>query len=126
MLKHYIDRHKGEEMEKIEFGAKMIRQARTAFDRQLAESVEIQNNTKHNILNSKSEYNRCALPRLTSKLGEISMDEIEKEKREEKDRERKLLAQIREIKVQRSMNRREIPRTREKRSSKRRRKREKD
>ena len=54
------------------------------------------------------------------------MDEIEKEKREEKDRERKLLGQIREIKVQRSMNRREIPRTREKRSSKRRRKREKD
>ena len=99
-------------MVKIEFGAKMIRQARTAFDRQLAESVEIQNNTKHNILNSKSEYDRCALPRLTSKLGEISMDEIEKEKREEKDRERKLLAQIREIKVQRSMNRREIPRNR--------------
>merc|ERR1712240_850588 len=68
MLKHYFDKHGEEE---IKFGARVLRQASTAFNRQISESVLIQNNTmKHHIWNSKSEYNRCALPRLSAKLGE--------------------------------------------------------
>ena len=79
MLKHYFEKHHEEELEDMIFGGKIIENARTAFTRQVNESVEIQNQkTKHIILNSKSEYNRCALPRLTTKLGEINMDKIEK------------------------------------------------
>ena len=48
------------------------------------ESVLIQQEmTKHNILNSKYEYNRCALPRLTTKIGDKESKEWSKEKLEE-------------------------------------------
>ena len=52
----------------------------SSFDRQVQESVEIQIARKeHLILNSKSEYNRCALPRLGVQLGEKEFKEkIEK------------------------------------------------
>ena len=36
-------------------------------------------------------YNRCALPRLTAKLGETSMDKLEKQKKEEKEKEKELI-----------------------------------
>ena len=73
----------------MNFGCRIIKQARTAFNRQIAESVYIQENSKHHyILNSKSEYNRCALPRLTTKLGEKGLDKLEKMRKEEKEREK--------------------------------------
>ena len=74
-------------MEEIEFGMRIVREARSAFERQIAESVQIQNQKRSNIiLNSKSEYNRCALPRLTANIGNISLDALDKMKREEKER----------------------------------------
>ena len=77
-------------MEKLEFGMRVIREARSAFERQIAESVNIQIKKKQNIiLNSKSEYNRCALPRLTAKLGNFSLDELDKKKKEKKEKEKK-------------------------------------
>merc|ERR1711954_224853 len=82
MLKHYLAAHKEEEMEKMTFGMRIVKECRTAFNRQIAESVEIQNNSEHHLLNSKSEYNRCALPRLTAKMGEESTKEILRKKRE--------------------------------------------
>ena len=60
-------------------------------------------------MNSKSEYNRCALPRLTTKLGEKSLDKLEKEKLEEKEKEKELLKKIRDLKVAKSEQRREDP-----------------
>ena len=63
-----MEEHKDEEMENLEFGMRILKEARTAFERQIAESVQIQNQkNNHYILNSKSEYNRCAIPRLTAK-----------------------------------------------------------
>ena len=73
MLKHYFEQHSEEKLEEMEFGGRIVRQCRSAFNRQIGESVEIQNNKNHFLLNSKSEYNRCALPRLSSKLGEKSL-----------------------------------------------------
>ena len=109
MLKHYMEKHEGEDMEKIEFGMRTIKEARSAFERQIAESVFIQNKKRKNyILNSKSEYNRCALPRLTAKLGTISIDDLDKKKKEEKETERQWAAKVREPKVKRSKNRREM------------------
>ena len=51
MLKHYFDVHADEKLEDMKFGMKVIKEARTAFERQVAESVEIQNASDHNILN---------------------------------------------------------------------------
>jgi hypothetical protein len=48
----------------------ILKSTKTAFERQILESVIIQKNRNHRLMNNKAEYNRCALPRLTTKLGE--------------------------------------------------------
>ena len=109
MVKHYFDQHEGEEIEKMEFGMKVLKACRSAFTRQISESVQIQTNKKnHLILNSRSEYNRCALPRLTAKLGDQTWDKIEKIKRQEKLEELELERKIRNMKVKNSKDRREV------------------
>ena len=59
MLKHFVELHEGEDMDKMEFGMRIIKEARSAFERQIAESVYIQNKKNNNIiLNSKTFYNK--------------------------------------------------------------------
>ena len=109
MIKHYFDKHEEEDIENMKFGMRIARTTRTAFNRQIMESVLIQaKKSKHNILNSKSEYNRCALPRLTAKLGEESYDKLEKAKKEERIAEKELEQKIRSMKVKMSMDRRTL------------------
>ena len=92
MLKHIVAVHPSEEIASIKFHVKVLKFARTAFERQISESVLIQEKreTSH-ILNSKSEYNRCSIPRLTTKMGEKEIKEWEKNRekssREEKEQE---------------------------------------
>ena len=98
MLRHLLEVHGEEEEEwpSIKFGMRVIRSTRTAFERQIMESVEIQKARKTSrIMNSKSEYNRCALPRLTAKLGEKDLEKWRKEDREEMEKEASLEEQIR-------------------------------
>jgi hypothetical protein len=47
----------------------------------------IQKARNQNIMNGKSEYNRCALPRLTAKLGEKDLEKWRKEDRMEAELE---------------------------------------
>ena len=104
MLKHSLANHEGEEIKKMEFGMRLVKTHRTAFNRQISESVEIQTQKKeHFILNSKSEYNRCALPRLTARMGEESYGKMEKEKREEKEAEKQLEQKIKEMRTKRNL-----------------------
>ena len=88
MLKHAIDQHEGTDPEKVEFRMRIVKFHRKAFKRQVSESVEIRRNAKHNILNSKGEYNRCALPRLGLKMGtkEYSAAKADEEKAEEQEK----------------------------------------
>ena len=51
MLRHLLDRHENENWKEIEFGAKVLRYTRIAFERQLLESVLVQENRDHHILN---------------------------------------------------------------------------
>ena len=62
MLRHLLAEHEEEEecWEKIEFRMRVIKSTRSAFDRQILESVTIQKKRKHHIMNNKAEYNRCA------------------------------------------------------------------
>ena len=81
ILKHIVEVHGDEEIKDIIFQARVLRYAKTAFERQILESVLIQEHRENNIiLNSKSEYNRCSLPRLTKKMGEKEIREWEKTK----------------------------------------------
>ena len=76
------------------------------YERQVPESVLIQQESNdHNILNSKSEYNRCALPRLTTRLGEKDFEEWREEKIEEKRKEEELERKIRLLRKERNKER---------------------
>ena len=69
------------------FGIKILKYTKNSIERQILKSVLIQENKHHHIINSKTEYNRCAVPRLTSKLGKNIFKRWEEEKKEEKRRE---------------------------------------
>ena len=87
LLKHVAQHHQGIPMEKIKFGMRVRKFARSALERQVLESVLIQEERRaHLIMNSRSEYNRCSLPRLTTRIGTKEYDK-EKTKQLEEDRE---------------------------------------
>ena len=98
MLRHLLHAHEEEEAHwhEIRFGMKILKSTRSAFNRQIAESVLIQQKRKGNtIMNAKAEYNRCALPRLTPKLGEKDMEKWREEDRRETAVEASLEEKIR-------------------------------
>ena len=106
ILKHYFDQHEGERLEDLEFGMKIRCTAKSAFERQVSESVIIQQESgMHHILNSRSEYNRCALPRLTTKLGEEEFSAWKKDLIEEKRKEEDLEEKIRHLRKTRNKER---------------------
>ena len=89
LLKHIIDKHEGEEVETIRFGIRVLKFTRTSFERQILESVKIQQERKdHYLLNSRSDFNRRAVPRLSSKIGEKDFKRWEKEGEREKEKEK--------------------------------------
>ena len=80
LLKHAVDMHPNEELCTLKFGIKVLKYARKAFDRQIFESVAIEENRlHHHLLNSRSEFNRSAVPRLVCKLGDSTYKKYEKE-----------------------------------------------
>ena len=81
MLRHLLAVHEEEEERwtEIKFGMRILKSTRSAFERQILESVLIQKARNQHIMNNKCEYNRCALPRLTAKLGEKELDKWRKE-----------------------------------------------
>ena len=111
MLKHIVEVHPGEEISSIKFQARVLKYAKSAFERQITESVLIQEykETSH-ILNSKSEYNRCSIPRLTTKMGEKEIREWEKtrkiSKKEENEQEADVKRKIYEIRKEKMKERR--------------------
>ena len=58
LLKHAVDLHQEEELSTLKFGIKVLKYARSAFERQIYESVSIEENRHHFLLNSRSEFNR--------------------------------------------------------------------
>ena len=62
MLRHLLAEHEHEEenWDKIEFGMKIMKSTKTAFERQILESVLIQKHRNDLLMNNKAEYNRCA------------------------------------------------------------------
>ena len=112
MLRHLLDAHLEEEddWKNVKFSMKVISYKRTAMERQVQESVEIQKARRHKILNSKAEYNRCALPRLTAKLGEKELEKWRKEDREDQERESTIEEKIRLRKKEKAKKRAEASR----------------
>ena len=91
--------------DEIDFGIKVLKYARSSFERQIYESVMIQANRMHNLLNSKSEYNRSAVPRLLIKLGENEFKVRKKEEEAETKKDEMLEAKIRQLRKNRNKQR---------------------
>ena len=108
MLKHYFEKHKDKERKEMKFSVKVLKSYRSAFERQIGESVHINHNLKNgtHLLNSKNEYNRCIIPRLGIHLDKDEMVEEYEENEKEKELKReiqKLKESIRyEKKIQKS------------------------
>ena len=107
MLKHSIDMHEQEEFTNKRFGLKILSFTKSSFERQILESVKLQENKEHHLLNSKSEFNRCAIPRLTTKIGEKIFEKLKEDEKEEKKKENLLEVKIRYLRKERNKKRRE-------------------
>ena len=65
----------------------------------------IQQSRHHHLLNSRSEYNRCALPRMMCKLGDKNFKENEKEISRDMEKEEIQVAKIRDLIKERNKKR---------------------
>ena len=71
MLKHIVLFHEDKEEQEIKFNMRVLKFHRSAFERQIHESVLIQSyRRENNIMNSRTEFNRCSVPRLGVKMNE--------------------------------------------------------
>ena len=103
MLKHAVGVHPEQDPVEVQFGMKVIKYTQSSFERQIRESVTIQVERKHHhLLNSRSEYNRCSLPRLCAQIGEGEYKEYNKELELEKTEEEKIEKKIRELRKHRN------------------------
>ena len=103
MLKHAVGTHHGQDMSEVKFGMRVLKYTRTSFERQIAESVIIQQEReKHHILNSRTEYNRCSLPRLCTQVGEGEYKKYSTELDNEEKEEEKIEARIRALRKARN------------------------
>ena len=82
-----ITAHPGLKIEDLKFGMRVIKRCKTALERQVGEAVhiEIAQRKGYNLLNSKSEFSRCSLPRLMMGNHKDIREELENEKLEEKN-----------------------------------------
>ena len=87
MYKHVSNDHG--EKEQVKFSMKVLKKHMSAFHRQVTEAVLIHRNEMNDILNSKGEYNRCNLPRLTVKLGNLELEYLEEGFKKRKSKEKK-------------------------------------
>ena len=69
ILRHCEDAHPEMNPDEVKFGMKQLSSHRTAFERQIREAVLIDENNGPTLLNSKLEYTRCCIPKMTLKLG---------------------------------------------------------
>ena len=108
LLQHILDvhEHEQEDQEEVRFGVKIRQFSKSSFERQILESVLIQQDRHHYLLNSRAEYNRCAVPRLATKIGERDFKKWEKRQEKEKEKEEQLEKNIRNLRKERNRLRR--------------------
>ena len=105
LLKHLLDQHEGENYDDIIFNLKVIQYCKSSFERQVLESVIIQQERHHNLLNSKAEFNRSAVPRLATKIGESQYKKWEKDNEKDIEKHEILEEKIRNLRKMRNKER---------------------
>ena len=94
ILKHFLDAHRNISFEELErnIRVRVIGRYRTSFERQIGESIWLNNYLKNGVtvLNSRNEYNRCKIPRLGLELQSYDALEEYKEKQLENQRKQEI------------------------------------
>ena len=85
LLKHYLLYHKDIKKNDMRFGMRLRRSYRTPIERQIGEAVaiDVEKRGGTNLMNSRSEYNRCQIAKISTKSEKETLKEIEKEVKEE-------------------------------------------
>ena len=113
LLKHAVELHLDEDLSKLQFGIKVLKYTKSAFERQICESVTIEANRNHHLLNSRSEFNPSAVPRLTCNLGDKNFKKYEKEVEKDMEKEEGQIQKIRDLIKERNktraQNQRKLP-----------------
>lgn len=96
MLKHYFACHRDLKREEMRFGVRVRNKYVKSFERQVGEAIAIeQEQLKGTILlNSKSEFDICSVPRLTIRNYKDNKEEM----KEEEKMKRQLRGEIRQLK----------------------------
>ena len=108
MLKHMLDKHEEEEMKEVKWGMFILEYKRSAFERQISEAVNIQEESSNrNILNSKAEWNQSSLPGLVTRMGneDEEFKKLEKERQIEKKKDEEFETKLRQLKKNRNKTR---------------------
>ena len=86
LLKHFLSCHKDMKMSEVKFGMKVRNTFKSALERQVGEAVAIDMEQRKGmkLMNSKSEYNRCTVPRICTRSERERKEESEKMEEEEK------------------------------------------
>ena len=92
MIKHAVMVHPNSHPHEIEFRIEIIGQHKSAFERQLTEAVLIRRRQGERLMNSKQEYNRCYIPKITVKINE------KEERNPDEEMERKVKETIKMMK----------------------------
>ena len=97
LLKHCITSHPDLKIEEVKFGIRRRDTFKSALERQIGEAVSIEKEKERGktLMNSKSEFNRCSLPRITFDLRNHS--EQLADLREEEDKEKEIREKIRKL-----------------------------
>ena len=86
ILKHILEVHPGLKLDEVKFGMRIKQQFRSALERQVSEAVEIHQAQRKGyvLLNSKSEYTRCSVPRLKVESNSEQLERLIGEREQEK------------------------------------------
>ena len=79
--------HKEKNPEEVVFGMKIRKQYKTALERQIGEAVAILEEKEKGteLMNSKSEFNRCSLPRITADDSKELLEMLKEEDEADKE-----------------------------------------
>jgi len=105
ILKHCLLQHSEIDPDKVIFGMRIRQQYKTALERQVGEAVAILEEKEKGVelLNSKSEFNRCSLPRITAGDRKEWLETLQEEDAAEKE----VKANIRCMKKRKNMEKKE-------------------
>ena len=86
ILKHYLMYHRDMKRSDMRFGMRLRQCFRTPIERQIGEAVAIDRESRFGtvLMNSKSEYNRCTIERISTKSKKQTIEESEREAEEAK------------------------------------------